>query len=124
MSARSGASGSPDGDGISAMICSSRSSTPSPVFALSFSGQYSYLQNMLPMVWAPQEAAQQCYFAMPVPLNVPFDLLARDATTGLTAFQASVSPIADATNVTVVPKELLGANAPIPRLLAGSPFIA
>lgn len=95
-----------------------------PVFALDFSEPFRILQARLPMVWVPREAKQQCYFAMPVPLNVPFDLLARDATTGLTLFQASISPITDPTNVTIVPDGLVNANPPVPRLMSGSPFIA
>src|SRR5262249_29459798 len=97
---------------------------PNPLFGFLFSAPYESLLGVFPYVWVAREARQQCYFAMPVPLGVPFDLLARGPTAGLTLFQTGIAPVPDPPNVTVVPRDLPPGSPTPPRLVSGSPFTA
>jgi hypothetical protein len=110
--------------GVEQQLAFLASSVISPNVAASvlFSGQYSYLADLLPFVWIARESKQQCYFALPVPVGVPYTLLGRDATTGLTIFQAALPAITDPANVTVLPADVLAGNLPAPRIVSGSPF--
>jgi RHS repeat-associated protein len=98
--------------------------TPDAAVSFTFGAQYSYLNDILPYVWVAKEASQQCYFALPAPLNVPLTVLGRDATTGLTIFQGNFSAVTDPTNITQLPPGGLSGSPPAPRLIDASPFKA
>ncbi len=97
---------------------------PDAAVSLVFAAPFDVLASVLPYVWVAREARQQCYFALPVPVNVPFSVVGRDATSGLTIFQGSFPAVTDPTNITQLPPAGLIGTPPAPRLIDASPFKA